>query len=420
MNGKLRHFTKIAAGAAAVVMALSLGGCMDNGTIMTVDGMKIRNGVYLTFMQTAMQTASQRIEEIHAEEAESNSDTSSDTSSSSSSDATSTESSSEEADIFTESLDGMSFSDWVKQNTRKGVLRFVGTQRLCDEYGITLTEEEKAAINSSVQESWDEEDAYLQYLYGMSTMGDYYRAMGIEVESLKQIAIVNELNTRLFDYFYGEGGEHEVPQEEIDKYIKDNFAAYRLISVRKLDYKGDVLFLDDELKELKDRAQSYADRLNDGEAYVDVLYDFDLLEAQNSAKADAEESYTEDNADGLTKEEYIQKAVDAASADKGESDDDYDEVISKSQSVLTEELTDYIFGLPADGKATVYEGAEAYYVVVKLDIMNIGWVDANEDEVLHEMREDDFDSLMDLMCQNYDVKQNDYLVNTKYSPEKMR
>lgn len=414
MNTK-RHFAKIAAGVAAVVMAASLGGCMDNGTIMTVDGMKIRNGVYLSLMQSAIQTATERVEEMHVEETESDTSDTSDTSS----DASSTESSSEEADIFKETIDGMSFSDWVKQNTRKGVLRFVGTQRLCEEYGITLTDEEIADINSSVQASWDEEDVYLQYVYGMPTLGDYYRAMGIEAESLKQIAIADELNSRLFDYFYGEGGEHEVPQEEIDKYIEENFAAYRLITVRKLDYKGDILFLDDELQELKDRAQEYADRLNDGEAYVDVLYDFDLLEAQNEAKAEAEESYTEDNADGLTKEEYIQQAIDEVTVDEGEDDDAYDEVISKSQSVLSDELTDYIFGLPADGKATVYEGSEAYYVVVKLDIMDIGWVEANENEVLHEMREDDFDSLMDLMCQNYDVQQNDYLVNTKYSPEKM-
>lgn len=411
MNTK-RHFAKIAAGVAAVVMAASLGGCMDNGTIMTVDGMKIRNGVYLSLMQSAIQTATERVEEMHVEETESDtSDTSSD--------ASSTESSSEEADIFKETIDGMSFSDWVKQNTRKGVLRFVGTQRLCEEYGITLTDEEIADINSSVQASWDEEDVYLQYVYGMPTLGDYYRAMGIEAESLKQIAIADELNSRLFDYFYGEGGEHEVPQEEIDKYIEENFAAYRLITVRKLDYKGDILFLDDELQELKDRAQEYADRLNDGEAYVDVLYDFDLLEAQNEAKAEAEESYTEDNADGLTKEEYIQQAIDEVTVDEGEDDDAYDEVISKSQSVLSDELTDYIFGLPSDGKASVFEGSEAYYVVVKLDIEDIGWVEANENEVLHEMREDDFDSLMDLMCQNYDVQQNDYLVNTKYSPEKM-
>ncbi len=413
MNTK-RHFTKIAAGAAAVVMALSLGGCMDNGTIMTVDGMKIRNGVYISLMQTAMQTASNRIDEMNAE-------TSSDTSDTTSSDASSTDSSSEEEeyDIFKETIDGMSYSDWVKENTRKGVLRFVGTQRLCEQYGITLTDDEIADINSSVQESWDTEDMYLQYIYGMSTMGDYYRAMGIEVESLKQIAIADELNSRLFDYFYGEDGEYAVPQEEIDKYIEDNYAAYRLMTVRKLDYKGDILFLDEELQELKDRAQEYADRLNDGEAYVDVLYDFDLLEAQNEAKADAEESYTEDNADGLTKEEYIQQAIDEVTVDEGEDDDAYDEVISKNKSVLSDELTDYIFGLPADGKASVFEGSEAYYVVVKLDIMDIGWVDANEDEVLHEMRDDDFDQRMDVLCQNYDVEQNNYLVNKKYSPEKM-
>lgn len=411
-------FRKITAIITAAAVAASLSGCTDKGYIMTVDGMDIRNGVYLSLQQSSINSANSKVQEQANASDETSSDTASDTSSDTTSDTTDS-GSEEETDIFDSVIDGKSYSDWIIEETRAAVMRFVGIQRECERLGIALTDDEKADIISDVESQW--EDTSISY-YGLNyaNWGEYYESQGIGIDSLKELSIVDALNEKLFLYYYDEGGEMAVTDEEFSKAANESYAAYNLITLQYLDYRGDILVTDEEKQEVKDRANSYADRLNNGESLVDVMYDYNLLTAQNDARKEAEDSYTEDNADGLTKEEYIEKAVEDVSVDKADSDEEYDEFISKASSVLTEELTDYIFGLPLDQKAYVYEGSTSVYVVVRKSVTDLeNWELYYRTDVLREMKGDEFDSKMDLICQNFDVQQNDYLVNTKYSPKKI-
>ncbi|MGN0682359.1 MAG: hypothetical protein ACI4JY_01670 [Oscillospiraceae bacterium] len=397
---------KIMAAAAAAVLAASLSGCMDNGYIMTVDGMKIRNGVYLSLEQTSINLANQKINEQESETE--NTDTSSDTSSNS-----------EEEDIFTKVIDGKSYSDWIIEDTRKGVLRFVGIQRQCEEYGIALSEEEIADISQAVNAQW-EDTTIAYYGLGFENWGQYYESMGIGKDSFKELSIVDALNEKLFLHYYDEGGEWAVSEEEFLEAANEEYAAYNLISFQYVDYKGDILITDEEKQEVKDMGKAYADRINSGESLIDVMYDYYLFSAQNKARTEAEEEYTAENSDGMTKEEYVEKAVSEVTVERAESEKEFDEFISKEESVLTEELTEYLFGLPADGKAYYYEGTTSVYVVTRKPVTDLeNWETYYRSTVLRKLKGDEFDSKMDIMCQNYSVEQNDYLVNTKYSPKKI-
>lgn len=397
-------FKKAAAVLSAAAIAVTLSGCYDNGYIMTVDGIKIRNGVYLSMQQTSFMNADNRLSELYPD----------------SDDTDSSESSSSSSDETERLIDGKTYSEWVKDDTLKGIKRFVGVQRLCEQFGLELSEEERSNINKTVQEEWDSSDFYLQFL-GYSAWGEYYETLGIGVDSLKEISLVDALNTKLFMHYYGEGGEKAVPDSEINEYIEENNAAYKLITLPYQDYLGDPLVTDEEKQELKDRAKDYADRYNNGEKFIDILYDFDLKKAQDAARKKAEEEYTEDNEEGLTKEEFVQKAIDEASATKGEADEDYDELINIDDEILSDELTAFLFSIPAEGKAVVFEGPTSAYVVIRKPVLELeGWKDHYLTDVLMEMKGDEFDSMMDLLCQNYDVEKNDYLVDKKYSPEKMK
>lgn len=408
-------FKRIAAVLSAAAIVTTLSGCADNGYIMSVDGMQIRNGIYISFQQTSMENANAKISELNS----SNSD------SSGSSD--SSETSQPEVDIFTLTLDGKSVSDWVKEDTKKGLRRYVGIRRQCEQYGITLSDEELSQINKDVQENWDTTSINyygytftVQQIYGYPSMGEYYEAQGIGMESLKEITITNTLNDKLFEYYYCEGGERAVPEDEINKYIEENYSTYKLITLSYTDYRGDPIVTDEEKQEVIDRAKTYADRYNKGEKFIDINYDNDLFEAQKKERADAEDYYNESPQEGYTLEEYLEKAANEAKAEKGESDDDYDEVIKNDDSLLTEALTDYILEAPKDGKASVFEGTSAAYVVIRKPMDGLTtWREKNLITVLHAMRGDDYDSKMELMTQNYDIVQNDYLVNTKYAPEKL-
>ena len=143
---------KVAAAVLAVVLAASLCGC-DKGYIMTVDGVDIRNGVYLSFMKTAYTMAEDELKNQ-------NSDTSDDTPASDTSESS--------TPITKEEIDGKSGSQWIKDETMKAIRRFVAIQRKCAELDITLTEEELKDINTDLTETWDNENQYVMYLYGES------------------------------------------------------------------------------------------------------------------------------------------------------------------------------------------------------------------------------------------------------------
>lgn len=398
---------KIMAAAAAVVLAASLSGCMDNGYIMTVDGMKIRNGVYISLEQTSINLANQKVSEQEAE-TENSDGTSYDTSSNS-----------EEEDIFTKVIDGKSYSDWIVEDTRKGVLRFVGIQRQCEEYGIALSEEEIADISKAVNAQW-EDTTIAYYGLGFENWGKYYESMGIGKDSFKELSLVDALNEKLFLHYYDKGGEWAVPEDEFVEAANEEYAAYNLISFQYVDYRGDVLVTEAEYQEVKDMGKEYADRINSGESMIDIMHDYYLFSAQNKARKEAEDEYTVEKAEGLSKEEYADKAVSEVTVEKAESEKEFDELISKENSVLTDELTEYLFSLPYDGKAYVYEGTTSVYVVVRKPVTALeNWETEYRSTILRNIKGDEFDSKMDIMCQNYSVEQNDYLVNTKYSPKKI-
>lgn len=394
------NFKRIAAGALALAATASLCGCGDNGYLMTVENVSIRNGIYLSFQQSAYNEAYSKIQEQNGSD-----DSSSDTS---------------EIDVFSESIEHKSASEWIKEQTINNVRKFVAVQKVCEEYGITLTDDEIKEMNNDLQSTWDEENFYVQYTMGFNTLGEYYESFGVGIDSMKEIRKANALSDKLFLHYYDTEGMYPVTKDEINTYLTENYAAVKMLTLEYKDASGKALETDEAKQEIRDKAKVYADRLNSGDSFVDVKYDFDLAAAQDSARASAESSYTEDNEEGLTKEEYIRHEVDDVDVTKAEKPEDLDQFISKENSSLEEKLTEYIWNAAADGKATVFEGEGAAYVVVREDVTTKeSWEEENHESILKAIKSDEYEGLMELTYQNYDVELDEYLVNTKYAPEKM-
>lgn len=291
---------------------------------------------------------------------------------------------------------------------------------MCEQYGLTLTEDEIKEMNDDLNSAWDEENFYVQYSLGFSTLGEYYESLGIGKDSMRDIRTTNALSDKLFLHFYDTDGEFAASQDEINTYITENYAAVKMLTLNYKDASGKDLESDEDKQAVKDNAKKYADRINGGESFIDVKYDFDLVSAQDAARATAESSYTEDNEEKLTKEEYIQKEVDDIDVTKAEKPEDVDQFIPKENSNLDEKLTEYIWNAAVDGKATVFEGESAAYVIVREDVTTKkSWEEDNHLSILKAIKQEDYDGIMELTYQNYDVKLDEYLVNTKYAPEKM-
>lgn len=403
----MKTIKKIAAAVLAVVLAATLCGC-DKGYLMKVDGMDIRNGVYIQLMESAYSMA----ETAYKNETAANSETSEagdgDTSGS------------DDTPITEKTVEGKNGAQWIKDETMNAVKRYVAIQRKCDELGITLTDDELAAISVEANEMWDEKNMYVKYLYGYETLGAYYESRGIALESVVEVNRVNALQNKLFLHFYDKGGEFEVTEDEINDYLKENYCVVKALSLPYTSAEGDPLVTDEEKKGVKDKAQGYADRINNGESPADVFYDCNMTALEESAKASAEKNYSEDNEEKLTKEEWIKKQIESANLTKAESPEKLDLFIQKSTTSFDADTVDYIFSAAADGKAVVREGITGVYIIIKEDVTKkTSWKEDNNASFLTAIKSDEFSGIVDLFGQNYEVDADDYLVNKKYGPERL-
>lgn len=402
---------KIAAAVLAVVLAATLCGC-DKGYLMKVDGMDIRNGVYIQLMESAYSMAGSAYANEVAEASEN----------SENSEAGDGDTSGSEEDIpITErTIEGKTGSQWIKDETLNSVKRYVAIQRKCDELGITLTDDELAAINVEVNETWENENMYVKYLYGFDTMGEYYESRGIALESVVEVNRVNALQNKLFLHFYQKGGEFEVTDDEINDYLNENYCVVKSLSLPYTSAAGDPLVTDDEKKAVKDKAQGYADRINNGESPVDVFFEHSKEALEESAKASAETKYSADNAEGLTKDEWIKQQIESVNLTKAETPEELDAYITKESTNFDADTIDFIFGAAADGKATVRETTTGVYIIIKEDVTKkTSWKEDNNETFLIAIKGDEFRGIVDLFGQNYEVDADDYLVNKKYGPERL-
>lgn len=428
------NYRRFIAASCAIVCAASMTGCSDSGYIGTINGMQIPNGIYIYDLQlTAYNEASSKIKEEKGDSL-----------------------GTAEVTVFTETIDGKPASAWLKDYALERVKRYVAIESLFDEYGLTLSDDDNNSINDYIK-SLDNDLGYYAQYYGIeeSTFGEHFENMGISKDTLRKITENSYKESAVFLHNYDKDGLTPVSEDEINSYATENYAAVKLLKVTFTDHQGLSLKDDADKEKIRELAQSYADRANSGEDWVDIQYDFDLRAAQYEAWTDADDSYAEEHsstAEAKSTEEakqtaeaeipaeeiytkpivstgdadydkYVQDKIDAATAEKKESAEDCEQYIRKDSSSLNEKLTEYVWNTAADGKATLFENEEenCVYVVVRDDVTTMKtWLETQNEGILHGIKDDAFDELLKSTYDSYSVELNDYLVNTKYAPEKLR
>lgn len=402
MNTNLK---KLVAAFSAAVIACTFTACKDNGSLMTIDGTEIRNGVYISYLTNSTDTAYAKV---------------GDESSANSTDSTSSDS---EADFWSASIDGKNVTEWIKEKTMKSVRGHIGVQRLCEKYGISLTDEELTEINTQCDKEWESSDIYSKYVYGFNSIGEMNEARGISLDSYKEVTRVKMLRDKLFLHFYDTDGEKAVSDDEYNKFVDENYAAIRIMEFPYKDYSDNELTAESDIKAVKDKAQKCVDDFNSGERnIVTIHYDYELEKVQNEARKKAASEYSEDNADGLSREEYIEKAAEEATYTVPDDVDIFNELFDKGNSSYNAEVTDFIMSLVRDGKPHVFHSDEAKvsYVVERMEMSVLeNWNDSYRNTVLLKMRGDEFNDMLEQVSADYEIQQSDYLVNTKYAPKKV-
>lgn len=362
--------------AAVLCGALALTACScgnTTGTALTIDGTDIPAGVYICYQMDAYSKAQAALAEAQPD----------------------LDMYAEDFDIKAQTIEGVNAEEWIKNKTFELCRNYVAANKAFDEYGLSLTAEQQAEINQYVTSAWEEENMYAQYLYGFDTIGEYYESKGVGEKSYKETQTLYYKQEAVFNHLYGEGGELEVPAEEINAKILSDYA----------------LVLSFEVDPAYGKAQDYVDMLNGGTSFTAAKQAYDQAEAvaeAEEAKKEAEEAGEE--YDGTLPEDVVVAEVEESTLkdvvnvnDVAPSESYVKDVFAMTNGenkliTVSEDITG------ADGTTTT---AISYYVVKKLDISADAEVmEEYSETVLFDMKSSELEETLKAKGAAYSLTEN--------------
>lgn len=177
--------------ALALVLGLLLGltGCIGNfyENVGTINGVEISSGLYLMAQFNAYTEAGSN-EDIDSEK-----------------------------DLFSQTLDGKSMSDWIQSRTEELLLQYVAVRTLFREKDLQLDDMAQQNLQQAAQ-YWD-------------TLQDMYTQNGIGPTSYERFFTTDEMNRVLFQNLFAEGGELAVSDEDLKAEYAEKYAHMRAYSV---------------------------------------------------------------------------------------------------------------------------------------------------------------------------------------------
>ena len=462
------NIKKIAALGCAAAMMSSLTACGEKTTWgAVIDGVQIPAGVFIYYLDSANYEAQQKL----GEQTDTSADLSPEGAAAQSSETVT-------LPLYSSQIDGVDAKQWVYDRATELMQDYAAVEAKFDEYGLTLTDDDKQSAQVYLDQLWD-------------YAGDYYTSMGISENSYKSIFLNSAKKQKLFETIYSEGGERAVPDDEIKTYLDENYALINYIDVELKDGEGNLLKSDGKAERME-MLNSYMERYKNGEDFDElnaeyVTYYENLKKAAEEAAAaaeaeaavNAEETAADDTAE--TTAEVSQSPAEAAlPSDDEEMTEETAETEAPAETEATEETTapdeaasesvtsaeetaetdtsaaettaadaqttqvgtvdsnmtviekadrtvpcadvaNKVFDEMNKGDVQIIETAdgEHYYLVVKLDILeDEEYFTSARSSLLSEMKSDDFDGMVSEWTAAQTVEKNADSYK-RYDPEKM-
>lgn len=383
----MNRLTKKAA-ASILCGAVALTACScgnTTGTALTIDGEDIRAGIYIYYQSNALNDAVTALEEEQPE----------------------LDMYAEDFVLEDQTVGGLNINEWVKNKTIEYCREYVAVNKLFDEYGLSLSDEELSEINTNTNTLWTEENMYAQYIYGVDAMGEYYESIGIGKESYKDISTAVYKRSAIFDHLYKEGGSLAVSADELSAKV---VADYALVLSMEID--AEIA-----------SPETYLEMLNSGKTFSEVHQAYtkeDTIKRLEADMAKAEADGTEYT--GTRPEELEVPLI---------SEKDMQTIVSKDSTTPSESYVTDVFAMTA-GEAkiitvsettTAADGTEttamSYYLVKRLDIAADAEVMEEYGETaLHSLKDEEFDTTMKTAGSAYSVSENAAAIK-KYTIEKL-
>lgn len=274
---------------------------------------------------------------------------------------------------FSQDIEGSDAEKWIQSKANNLSKEYLAVETQFAERGLSLTEEDQTNIDYQVSMYWD--------TFGMGTA---YEEEGCGKTSFTNLITNSYKKNLLFEAIYGEGGEKEVSEAELEAAYQEDYAKGVYISLSLLDSEGTKL-TGDELEAVKNDAQKLADRINDGE-------DFETVKAEYLADPDAEE------------EDASEEPADTS-------------VVFRKEDASAQPYTAILEG--EIGKAQVVEDEETIYVVQALDVMSGDSFESYRSSILQEMKGEEFNEMVSEWANALTIEENSSAVS-KHNPKHLK
>ena len=287
------------------------------------------------------------------------------------------------------------YYDYVNDEAKKLIRQYVATETLAKKYKVTLSDEDKAGLDSYVNYLWD------SYGYGIM-----YEENGVNRASYTEyMRNAGYLRGNLFEAIYGKEGKTPITEEELKKYMNDNYCIANVITenLSQTDENGNTFNLtEDEAKDLLEKLNTYADRLTKGDADFETIY-HEHTESEHEHEDEDTADKTADNTDAdQTTDETTDETEEAPTAPL----DSHATLLSSKETGNESDNFDEIYKMKV-GEVKVIEGEDAYTLVVKGDISADPYYIYSLDETLRQLiKGDEFNNMLDEEGGKLDIKYN--------------
>lgn len=233
---------------------------------------------------------------------------------------------------------GTKLHDYIVNQAKDQYLSYLLICKKFEEFGLTLSEEEKTAINDSFQKNYID-------AYGEERIAEMCNTIGITQEEFKEILSVTYKQEKLIDYYFGEGGSMEVPESELLSKYEESYARFKYLVFYTKDTSGNSYTLEQQNAVYAKAQEAYA-KLQAGESIETLIPQY----------SEDYKSYPENATDAQKKQ------LDQQNAEMVE-----DGVITDKNGVFNKEVYDY-YGYKLDSTliSKIFELQQGEYAFVEL------------------------------------------------------
>lgn len=373
----MARLKKAAAFLTAVMISASIASCADTSYALKANDEQIKAGVYIDYIYNEM---TNQINTLYQ--------------------------SGVTSDFLSQKIDGKELSDYVAGVALKNVKEHAAINEKFDELKLTLDADTIKSVNSTVSDAWEQS-------------GSEFEKQGISRESLKEVYLNMEKRSAVFNSIYAAGGTEEVTNDELIKYVNDNFLRYKIITFTK---SADDEAANKESKAERDKYLKLADGLNFDEfdtvidqykkdqeakqaAESEAAADDSSVDTAESEETEASNADVNDTLSSFEAEGDEESAVDVVSEDAAEANPYENESMTNYAALSKEDLESAygkilteINGLEV-GKAAAYEDDSLYYLIIRGDASERSEEyiaeGNNQGTVLYQMKADDFQKKLD-------------------------